>query len=90
MAKHGRDSSTESGSSPSRPAPSPLGPTHHTPDHDHPAQKAARAVALATSPDDADVSFTPMSPLPLAGLFAECRLALIRPGQPRMSRRHLS
>ena len=61
VAKRGRDSCTESCSSPSRPARSPLGPTHRIPDHDPPARKAARA----TSPDDADVPSPPMSPLPL-------------------------
>ena len=61
MAKRGRDSYTESGLSPSRPALSLLGPTHHTPDHDPPARKAVRATSL----DDADVPSTPRSPLPL-------------------------
>ena len=56
---------TGPGSSPSYPAPSPLGPTHRTPDDDAPARKAARAVASATSPDDADVSSAPTSLLPL-------------------------
>ena len=61
MAKHGWETCTESGSSPSRPASSPLGPTHRTPAHDPPALKSARA----GSPDDADVPSTPMSPSPL-------------------------
>ena len=65
VAKLGRDWSTESGLSPSRLAPSPLGPNHHTPDDDPPARKAARAVASATSPDDADVSSEPTFPLPI-------------------------
>ena len=58
VAKCGRDSSIESGSS-------PLGPTRRPPDDDPPAQKAARSVASARSPDDVDVSSTPTSPLPL-------------------------
>ena len=41
VAKRGRDSSTESGLLPSRPAPSP---THHMPDDDPPALKAARSL----------------------------------------------
>ena len=45
VAKRGRDSSTRSGSSPSHLAPSPLGPTHCTPDDDPPARKVVRAVA---------------------------------------------
>ena len=39
LAKCGRDSSTEPGSLLSRTAPSPLGPTHHTPDDDPSAGK---------------------------------------------------
>ena len=71
VAKRGRDSSTESVSSPSHPAQSPLRPTHRTPDHVPPARKAARTAASATSPDDADVFPVPMptSPLPNAGLL---------------------
>ena len=65
VAKRGQDSSTESGSSPSRPASLPLRPTHLTPNYEPSAHKAARAVASATSPDDADVSSSPMSSLPL-------------------------
>ena len=76
VAKRGWDASAESVSSPSHPAQSPLGPTHHTPDHVPPARKAARAAASATSPDDADVFRGP------SGLLAERRLALIRAGFP--------
>ena len=47
MAKRGRESCTESGSS-------PLGPTHRTPDHDPHTRKAA----WATSPDEADFSLS--------------------------------
>ena len=79
VAKCDRDSCTEPGSSLSRPAPSPLGPTHRTPADDPPARKAERA----DSPDDAKV--TPISPLPLA----ESQLALLWTGQPCMPQRHL-
>ena len=48
VAKRGRDSSTGPGSSSSRPALSPLGPTHHQTTTIR-ARKAARAVASATS-----------------------------------------
>ena len=73
VAKHGRDSSTESISSPVRPVSMPLGPAHHTPDNAPPTRKAARAATSAASPDDTDTSSAPTptstpastSPLPL-------------------------
>ena len=68
VAKCGRDLI----SSPSYPAPSPLGAARCTPDHDPPAWKAAWALASVTSPADGDVSSTLMFPLPLG--FA-CRNA---------------
>ena len=59
-AKHGRDSSTESHTSPVRPATMPLGVAHRMPDHAPPARKAARVVASATSLDDASSVPTPL------------------------------
>ena len=87
MAKRGRDWSTKSGSSPNHLAPLPLGPNHCTPDDDPPARKDARAVASAMSPDDADVSSAPTSPLPLRSAH-RAQARSFRTGQPRrMSRR---
>ena len=80
VTKRGRDSSTESVSSPRRPAQSPLGPTCCTPDHVPPARKAARATVSATSP----VFSAPTPTLP-----AEHRFSLSRSGQLRVARRHL-
>ena len=51
-AKRGRDSSTESLSSPVQPALMPLGPAHHSPDHAPSARQAARA--MTSAPVDAD------------------------------------
>ena len=65
VAKRGRDSNAGPGSSSSLPSLSHLGPMHRTVDDDPPARKAARAVASATPPDVAAVSFSPTSPLPL-------------------------
>ena len=56
VAKRGRDSRTESISSPVRPALMPLGPAHCTPDHAPPARKAARAANSALSRDDGNIS----------------------------------
>ena len=64
-----RDSSTGPGSSSSCPAPSPHGITHAG---QRPSfRKAARAVASATSPDVADISPAPTSPLALG---SACRV----------------
>ena len=79
VAKHGRNSSTESGLSPNHPAPSPLRPARRMPDHDPPARKAVWAVASATSPAHVDVSSTQMSPLPLG--FARRRSARSLPAR---------
>ena len=50
MAKRGRDSCTESGSSPRRPVQLLLGPTHCTPDHVPPARKAPELTPAPAQP----------------------------------------
>ena len=90
VAKHGRDSSSDSVSSPRRPAQSPLGPTHCTPDHVPPAKKAACATVSATSLDDAGVSSAPMPTSCPSGLLAERRFSFFGPRQLRVPRRHPS
>ena len=53
VAKCGWDASTESHTSPVRPATMPLGPAHCMPDHTPPARKAASGASSATSSYDA-------------------------------------
>ena len=55
LTKRGRDSSAESSSSPGRPAPWPISPTHRMPDDDPPARKAARAVTSTTQDESSPV-----------------------------------
>ena len=55
MAKCGRYSSAESSSSMGRPAPLPISPTHHTPDDDPPARKAARGVTSTTQDESSPI-----------------------------------
>ena len=76
MAKRGRDSSS--------PAPSPVGPTHRTPDHDpHGLWPLLHRLMTPTFPLRRCLCCP-------SDLIAERRLALFRPGQPHRTSRHLS
>ena len=91
VAKRGRDSSTESVASPRRPAQSPQGPTHCTPDQVLPARGLHTPRCLQRH------LMTPTYPLIRcchlrcpSVFLAERRFSLIRPGQLRVPRCHPS